>query len=307
MPLSIDYPTQSVVRGDAGAFINAIESSLDEVSQPCAILLHYTPCGYAHFGCPVWLCRAVRSLCARWPIAMFVHEISSPGRPWRSSFWLHPARRQVMQRMLTASTLTITSTDHMAVCLRLRHEANVTVLGIPSSVGEPLRLCPLSARKRDLVIFGSPLTRRRAYAEGGQLLKEAVRALGIERVLDVGPDLRARASECLGAEFVQRGLLAQPELSHVLGNSLAGFLDYAWMPLAKSSVLAAYASHGMVPVVSRGMFADGLLEGENILDPRNLASVTEQECEEVAERAREWYLGHSIQQHAQRVADFVGR
>jgi hypothetical protein len=88
-------------------------------------------------------------------------------------------------------------------------------------------------------------------------------------------------------------------VSTLLERSLAGFVSHRTEFLGKSTVLAAYCAHGMLPVAApsrsapRFIWSPGAPSGEGALQA-------------VADAASAWYAGHSLARQAEAFRRLLG-
>jgi hypothetical protein len=257
----------------------------DASAEPAAVLLHYVGYGYQARGVPRQLARAWESaqIEARRRGVRFgvmFHEVVAFGPPWRSSFWLHPQQRRVARRILGAADTVITSLERYRHLLgSLEPTKDVEVIGVPSTIGEPPTVSDFERREPRLVVFGSSGVRRRTWEAHREDVAAAARALDVGEIVDVGAE--AGAPESLeGRRVVRLGVTPAPEISDLLGRSRAGFLAYPPDYLGKSTVYAAYAAHGVVPVctwrgwqVRRVRPAEPWMTPHARVDPKSVASL----------------------------------
>lgn len=216
------------------------------------VLLHYANYGYSRRGCPAWLLAGLR----RWKSAAsgrrlvtVFHELWASGPPWRSSFWLRPRQRRLALTVARLSDAGVTSLRRYAAALAPALAADrLLVRPVFSTVGEPPQLPPLAPRARRLVLFGGPGARRRAYGALLGDLEAACRTLAVEALDDIGGGLEAVPREVAGRPVTRHGFLAAAETSRLLTGVFAGFVAYPPAYLAKSTIYAAYAAHGLLPV-----------------------------------------------------------
>ncbi len=213
-------------------------------------LLHFVNYGYEKRGCPVWLLEGLLQWKRRAPAARLVtmfHELYAFGPLWRSSFWLSPVHRMLAARLCRLSDAGVTSMRRYADRLAGWDETKtgeIPALPVFSNIGEPAHVPPLAARRRRMVVFGGKWLRTRAYTVSLDKLKAACRMSDIQEVVDVGPELDFRLPE-LGVPVAALGKRETGEISQVMLNSRAGFIDYPPAYLAKSTVFASYCAHGL--------------------------------------------------------------
>jgi hypothetical protein len=277
------------------------------------VLLHYVGYGYdGRQGRPAWLLAALtrwrRAHPERRLITMF-HELFASGPPWRKAFWLSAGQRRLAAALARLSDLSLTSNDHYAAWLA-RHLPDgrpCPVWPVLSNVGEPADPPHYGGRPAALAVFGRAPNRARAYRRGAGALVVLCRRLGLREVHDLGAPLPdGRLPELPGLVIHRHGILPPAEISQVLSRCRVGYLDNAGGRLSKSGVFAAYASHGLVPMVERRHpDEDGLVYG------RHLAAVVAPPAAEdlpaIAAAARAWYRGHAAPALARFIADAVAR
>lgn len=271
----------------------------DTADEPAAVLLHYVGYGYEARGVPRRLARAWESAQIEGRrrgvrFGVMFHEVVAFGPPWRSSFWLHPLQRRIARRILEAADTAVTSLERYRRLLgALEPTMDVEVIGIPSTIGEPTTVSDFERREPRLVVFGSSGVRRRTWGAHREDLAAASRALEVEEIVDVG--VEAGAPESLdGRRVLRLGVVPSLEISDLLGRSRGGFLAYPPDFLGKSTVYAAYAAHGVVPVCAwRGRQARRTRPDEpwttpdGKIDPRTVATL-----------ARTHYATRSLARHA---------
>ncbi|HEX4956216.1 MAG TPA: glycosyltransferase family 1 protein [Thermoanaerobaculia bacterium] len=273
---------------------------------PGAVLVHYANYGYARRGCPGWLVAGLlahrREAGGR--LLAFFHELWASGPPWASSFWLGPWQRRLVRRLARAADWRGTSLPLYADLLaRYLPRPSVAVMPVFSTVGEPPAVPPLGARPRRLVVFGGTGARERAFGPSGSALERACRELGIEEVREIGPPLPWVPRQVAGVPVRSLGALPAEQVSRELLGAAAGFLAYPPEFLGKSTIFAAYAAHGLLPVCAAEaarwpadppLWRPGQSAGEEVL-------------EAIAGAAHAWYGGHSLAQQAGVVAEILGR
>ncbi len=262
------------------------------------ILLHYSNYGYDRRGCPRWLLAALERRHALSPGTRLVtvfHEVYASGRPWQSSFWLSPVQRRLAARLRRLSDRVVTSLERYGDLLRAWSGAEVTILPVFSTVGEPAAPTPLAARQRRLVVFGSAGLRARAYTTARQALASACAALDIAKIIDVGPG-RVSPSTLGGVPVEAYAEQPADAVSALLSDSVAGFLCYPAAFLPKSTVFAAFASHRLVPVCSSPLGGTG--DGSaTATGPYWNARAPGASWQDNADAAHRWYQDHSLSRH----------
>ncbi len=305
-------PVAVLPRRSAAALIETTRALASEGP----ILLHYVQYGYARKGCPVWLWQGLRTLCgnddARALVTMF-HELYAPGHFPDSAFWLAPVQKVLARRIARLSRACVTSREVYARILSGWLDGKAPIpesLPVPSGVGEGGEPPDFRTRRREMIVFGQGGTRAQAYGEFAPDLERACRHLGIEKIIDIGPELPFLPETVGGIPVEAHGRLEWSAIRDLLTNALAGFLVYDLAYLGRSSVFAAYCTYGLAPVcvhvfrkeraANRVRWQDGLQSGihfwENL--PYAAGPLEPVVAERVAAAARAWYRPHDQAAHA---------
>lgn len=281
----------------------ALAERLDALRSD-ALLLHYSGYGYARRGAPVWLVRGLQRWKAGGPgrrLVVMFHELWAGGPPWTSSFWIGPVQRALAAGLLRLADAYLTSTDLYALRLRrlAPHRAAAAVLPVPSNIGEPGDLPPFESREPLAVVFGQPATRARVYRHLDAFLP-ALAAAGIEGLLDIGPPLDTRAAIRPAASVTRCGYLEPASASDAMRRARFGLLDYPLDFAAKSGAFAAYAAHGLVPLIrgAAGLGGDGISHGLNLVRTSQPIAELRSRAPRIAAAAQGWYREHRLERAA---------
>jgi hypothetical protein len=234
------------------------------------------------------------------------HELYAFGPPWRSSFWLSPIQRHLVREVwkITDGAVTNVGLYRRRLCdWRPSAMQYLCLMPVFSTIGEPAALTKWSGRSAQMVVLGRPEAAARAYGRRREALLRACRALEIRRICDIGARSGAVPSQIENVRVSAYGHLPAADVSAILAESRAGFLDYPTDHLGKSTVFAAYAAHGVVPIVPwrRGGEEPGLAEGANYwAAPQDGSS----DFESIANGALAWYTGHRLDVQ---VREFAGK
>jgi hypothetical protein len=283
----------------------ALLNLLDGFQDVNAVLLQYVLHGYSKKGCPFWLIDALEEQRKKKKLphlAIMFHEIYSMGLgvvPWNTDFWLLPWQKDIAKRLANLSDQNLTSSEKYAKLLSAQANiplSSIRTLPIPSTVGEPSCLLPLSARQKRIVIFGQAGNKAKVYHQANCLV-QPFKYLEAEEVVDIGPIAPNTTNELAGIAVKTMGEISFSEITEILKDSIAGVLAYDPLRLAKSSIFAAYCSHGVVPInmsSSRAYF-DGLEAAKHYCTPDLLkkSEYSWHGLQEVADNARDWYASHN--------------
>jgi hypothetical protein len=259
------------------------------------VLLHYVGYGYQNRGCPVWLMRGIRRLKIAYPnqrlVTMF-HELYATGRPWQSSFWTQPLQKSICRTIARSSGGVVTNRLASAEVLRQMTGCEVRHLPVFSTIGEPNRCTEFDLRNRRLVLFGGPGWRSKALETDLEALKDVCQRWDIHEGIEIGPGTTAEPN--LGIPWTKLGTLPAEEISAYLSSSMFGFVSYPSTYLEKSTTFAAYAAHGLVPVLPSSCVAVdtlGISPGRHFLSSARQA-MDDSGLKEVSASAYAWYQDH---------------
>ncbi|MBD6617927.1 glycosyltransferase family 1 protein [Komarekiella sp. 'clone 1'] len=300
-----DFPIQQVTADSAEALFSIL--SFDK-NQSVSVLLHYVGYGYAERGCPVWLVKGLK----RWKansadsclVTMF-HEVYAYGYPiWTSSFWLSPLQKQLAEHLVNMSDRCITSKQSYAEILykMSRNKTQITHLPVFSNIGEPECNPPIIERTRRLVLFGHKNSKLQVYQQGRQALELACKTLDIKEIYDIGTPTGLQISEINGIVVMETGVIKTVEISKIMLDSIAGFLNFPPPAyLAKSTIFAAFCAHRLIPcmVTHNAMLTDGLQSGKHYWSASDKNSQLSLELGQViANNAYTWYQTHNLSAQA---------
>ncbi|HUD32763.1 MAG TPA: hypothetical protein VMR43_07050 [Variovorax sp.] len=271
------------------------------------LLLHYSSYGYQKRGIPTWLAERIRTLRQRFRVfGVVFHETYAFGPPWRSAFWLSPMQQRIARDVLREADFWHTNREAAAQWLRKSSRAPVAphrVLPVFSNIGEP----PPVEREREpsLIVFGATSSRERTYAwNDGEIHRFAqqhgLRIHDIGRPLPDGPMARRLAES--GA--VVHGMLSEAEVSRAMLAARFGVVRYEPIYACKSGIFAAYAAHGMCPILLWHDYDthDGLQAGVNYADgfdafPKTGEGDLSAHAARIGRAARQWYEPHRVDAH----------
>jgi hypothetical protein len=313
MPMQDEWNTISLPRRQAQVLSDAIRS-LSAETKAQAVLLHFAGYGYQKRGIPLWLANGLRI----WrrheshvPLLTIFHELYATNRPWRSAFWLSPMQKQIARSVLRLSSSAVTPTKLYSK--RLLHWANgnqskvVTALPVFSNVGEPGCGPSPSARGATAVVFGLAGVEDRLFGIYRTEVERIVSTLEVEKIIDIGPRLSSMPGTLAGIPVISKGVLPQRAVSDLLQQARFGFVAYPVDVIGKSGVFAAYAAHGVVPIVlseqTRLVSYDGVRPGQHFFDGRHLAErVGADHLSSIQSELFKWYASHSSRAHAEFLA-----
>jgi hypothetical protein len=305
-PVEDDWKTVCVPKRKARVLADTLQL-LSAETNARAVVLHFSGYGYQKRGVPVWLVQGLRSWNRRargMPLLTIFHELYATGRPWQSSFWLSPLQKQIARSILNLSSAAITPTglgSKLLSELRDRDSTKITAMPVFSNVGEPGCGSTPCARSAAAVVFGLAGVEDGIYGTYRSKIERIVSALGIEKILDVGPRFSSVPRTLAGASVISKGVLPQDAVSDLLQRVRFGLVAYPLDLIGKSGVFAAYAAHGVVPIVlsdKQGAF-DGLRPARHFLDGLGLGTGADaQGLTSIQSNLFTWYASHSLKVQA---------
>jgi hypothetical protein len=306
MPVEDDWRTVCVPRRHAQTLVDTIQLLSSETNAR-ALILHFSGYGYQRRGIPLWLAQGVRiwrSRAGEMPLLTIFHELYATGRPWHSAFWLSPLQKQIARSILNLSSAAITPTDLYRMRLSQWRDGaagKITAMPVCSNVGEPGCGLPPCARTATAIVFGLAGVEDRLFGVYRSKVERIISTLGIEKVFDVGPRLSSLPRTLAAAPVISKGVLAQDAVSELLQRARFGFVAYPLEFIGKSGVFAAYAAHGVVPIVlseKQGSF-DGLQPWQHFVDALRLETCPgAKQLDMIQSNLFTWYTSHSLKVQA---------
>jgi hypothetical protein len=306
-PAVAGFPVRCVTRRAASDLTDALEADLSQV-----VALHFSGYGYAPSGLCWWLVDGLR----RWKsraggrrLVTVFHEIYATGLPWQRSFWTALPQYQIARRLVAMSDAALTTSPTYGEDLMRWHPAlRIVVSPVFSNVGESSAPLPLSSRQPFGVIFGKEASRNRAYAalrNGHYAMGTGLRRLGVERLWDIGPPIRAPA-DVASVPVESLGPLDSTAVSARLAQARVGLADYPHHVLTKSGIMAAYFAHGLLAVntSAAGRLPGDLKEGRHFVGPARLSD-PEFDGQTVAAAGYDWYCGHGLDATAETILSML--
>ena len=304
--MGLERVRERVVRMECRAAV-LIEALHDQNT----VFLHYVGYGYQKRGCPVWLLRGLEAWKRKNPNARLVtmfHELYASGMPWQSSFWTSPLQRWICRDLARLSDGIVTNREGSALILkRMTGRDDVCNLPVFSNMGEPDERTPVEGREPWVVLFGGKEWRTTALLKDREEIVAACRKWGIEKVVEIGAGETPEID--LGLPTQRLGRLPAEEVSAWLSRCRLGVVSYPSSYLEKSGIYAAYAAHGVVPVLPQRSLVRETL---GVVEGRHYTSATTGEdstafLEQLSHDVFGWYQGHKVSEHARTFAKLVQR
>lgn len=265
------------------------------------ILLHYVGYGYAASGCPDWIVNGLKEYKKSNPECVVItifYELYASGKPWQRAFWSHFHQKNLTFQLLDLSNYSITNTDTTFRILKEKSpRQEVLLIPVYSNIGEPSSLPPFAERENVLLIFGGAVLREKIFTKSLDVLAFWIQKLNIQKVIEIGPKRKNRLRSINSVPIEEEGVLSPEKVSEKILNSRFGLLHYPIHLLGKSGVFAAYASHGVVPIViddkkvniSKG--TTGLEEGVHLVSDYEPSL----NFNSIGENIFNWYQQHTLE------------
>ncbi|MEM9538938.1 MAG: glycosyltransferase family 1 protein [Cyanobacteria bacterium P01_E01_bin.42] len=300
------FPVTPLAKRSSQSLVSQLDCNLP-------IFLNYEGYGYAKRGYPLWLLQGLKQWkkIAQKPLVTMFHEIYpyDCGPPWTSSFWLSPLQRKLAAKLLQISDRAITSKQSYATLLQQlspKKFRDILVLPVFCSIGEPEQILPLKQRQRRMIIFGHCNSRALVYRRNLTALKNISQRLKIEEIYDIGVPTGLQLPRVNNITVTEMGVTPAEEISQLMLDSIAGFLSF--IPpeyLAKSTIFASYCAHGLIPILTESSprTTDGLECDRHYYSANaNSSTLTLEQSQHIADRAREWYSHHNLPKQAGAIA-----
>jgi hypothetical protein len=282
---------------------NSLRSTFSDLKpdSKTVILVHLSGYGYARWSLYNWLIDGLEQLLIiddKIHIVTMFHEVYNTYQSILShSIWVRFLQKKLASRLMRLSTSCVTNSDlykKMMGKLAPSYGSDITVAPVPSSIGELLEINALKDRNKYLVVFGQGGTRQRVYTKSRRELERTCVNLGIEKIIDIGPPISIQKLEI---EVLQLGKIDPKDVSQILSTSFCAAMSYhpGNISLAKSSIWAAYCSHGLLPISfgRRTYTSDGLIPGDNYWTP-SVVKNNIVDLQTIASKANQWYKQHDL-------------
>lgn len=273
------------------------------------IFLQYSNYPYLQgkLDAPMWLVDALRLLKQRGlRIVVMFHEL--PTLRYKQIRCPNPVQRRVSYGLAQVADAVLTNNTAFQQTLSQWTKAPAYCVPNFSTIGELTQVKPLSERTRSLIVFGSS-DRTRVYRNNTEAINNICNILNIDTLYDVGRPVEWD-HQGLNVNVVRTGFLSADEVSALLAESLAGVFDYRRFPqnLAKSTVYAAYCSHGMLPVCNgHGLKPqDEIMANHHYVTMANLSAFAEpSSLQAIADNAHAHYRQRTLAQCATQFAQVI--
>jgi hypothetical protein len=271
------------------------------------VVLHYVGYAYSSRGCPFWLVEGIESWKRKRPDGKLItvfHELYANGKIWQSAFWLRVFQKKLVLRLLKMSRYAIANTQITYDILKsAMPDKSLSLIPVFSNIGEPERMPEFAKRKNTLVIFGSAFLRDKIFKEKNSLLFWSEK-LKIDKIIEIGTLSGNNRDDIPSLEIIQKGILPGNEVSEIMKKCRFGMLSYPASLLTKSGVFAAYAAHGMVPLIINSEHLSSksrLIPGVHFLSEYS----GDENFELISKNLILWYDNFSLNKTAKVIAEMI--
>jgi len=239
------------------------------------IILHYSGYGYSSKG----LCFDLISSLEKWKmknknniLITIFHEIYATGPIYKTSFWTSIPQKYLAKNLLELTDFAITTTKKNQMLLSSFNKKKlIKCLHVFSTIGEKTVQKKINKRKKMAVIFGGNYQKKVLYKNiyiNSHQYADQLKKLGITKIVDVGPKLK-NLKKIVNIPIKQLGIKSNNFISNLLCNSRAGLVYYPACDMGKSSIVAAYTSHGVLII---NFCKDGILKSNEFISGRHFVS-----------------------------------
>lgn len=247
---------RNIVSAKTSDSLIGILSDLQKEFSKITVLLHYSGYGFQKRGAPIWLVDALKS----WKknnqniqLISFVHELFALGKPWKISYWIRPVQMWCTISIAKLSDHIFSNTKNgiewMSIYVDKR---KISYCPIYSTVGEPTVVTSPCNRDNVVIVFGSIADKPAFYSRRDGVVEKILLEIGCTKLIDIGRRNFEVPQDIAGIPIEAMGMLEPHEVSTIMQNSKFGIIPqipYDFEYLCKSTIFAAYAAHGVVPIV----------------------------------------------------------
>lgn len=296
---------------------HSVEGLLGQIPPDIStVVLQYSNYPYllGKLDAPYWLIPAMKALKQRQiRVVVMFHEL--PTLKYRRICIPSPLQQRVSYGLTQIADAVMTNNVAFQHTLSNWAKAPVHRVLNFSTVGEPSQVKPLSDRDRILIIFGST-DRGRIYRSNRDGVRQICQQLDIHTLYDIGRPVDWDA-DSLGNDIkvIQAGFMSASEVSDLMATAYAGIFDYQRFPnnLAKSTVYAAYAAHGMLPICNLRPLRpqDGIIPNQHYIDTTTLLqqaddlATRDDKLQTIASNAYAQYRTHTLAGCAKEFATII--
>jgi hypothetical protein len=239
------------------------------------------------------------------PVVAMLHELYAKGSPKTSAFWLQPLQKMILRQLVRKADALRTNREGYAAWINQvsgRKTETTTVMPVFSNFGELENPSKLADRPASMVMFASGIHGGMDALQSHATAIDLCRKFHLDTLhLIGGPPPVSEFAE--GVRLIHQKHLPGDQASVLLASCRLAYNAYHPEYLGKSTILAAYAAHGLA-VITRGEapnLPDGLRENREVLHQHSLVHgqiPTLQELQGIAGHLHAWYDNHSLTKQA---------
>ena len=226
--------------------------SLLEKINSNVVILHFSGYGYASRG----LCFNLIKSIQKWKqndknrkLITIFHEIYATGPMYRMSFWTSLPQKYLAKKLLKLSNIAlVTSKQNNITLTSFDKNKKIIYSNVFSTIGEIKKNKKLNTRKNIAIIFGNTYQKQMLYKDilvNKNQYEAILKKMYIKKIIDIGPNVEI-LKKIKFIDISRAGIKSKKYISQLLRNSKAGLVFYPVNQMTKSSIIAAYASHGLV-------------------------------------------------------------
>ncbi len=310
---SLEFPVSCLSRLTSKSLLECLTPRL---SMFDAVILHLSSYGFQKRGVPFWLANAWKKLARirqRPALLSMFHELAASGPITSSAFWLQPLQKWVIHSIARASDGLRTNRQGYADELHAvtgKEMEGIVVMPVFSNFGEPQSIPRWEAREPAMVMFGWGIFNGDNLAQTIDRAVPYCKKLGLNSLHIIGG--AEHQSNVPGVEIKAHGYMREDQLSSLLLSCRAAYSAYNPECFAKSTLMAAFASHGLVVVCqgTRAQLADGLFDGVHLLNESSLGQWLNRgnnDFDKISAALKQWYDEHSLLRNADSYAKQLAR
>lgn len=307
------FPSICVAQNRTAAIIAALNAATND-RDIAGAMLHMSGYGYSRIGAPLHLARAI----AAWkaasgtPVLGIFHELFIDASGFGRRKLYQKLQQISVRRFLALSDAALTPASAYRDWLMAQNPpCPVSAMPVFSTIGEATADV-MTARPSRLAIFCRAEMANDIYGAWHAALGQFCSDAGITHIDDIGSRHQPPPSHIGPAQITSHGRLPAETISALLSNARFGLLAYQHMPLAKSTLFAAYAAHGVIPLCASltKPAGDGLVAGVNFvhmadMDARHPPGKIDAPAAAAAVHA--WYAPHALPQQASAIATQISQ
>jgi hypothetical protein len=165
------------------------------------------------------------------------------------SFWTSLPQKYLAKKLLKLSNVALVTSKQNNITLSSFDKKKIIIYSnVFSNIGELKKNKKFHARKNIAIIFGNTYQKQILYKDiliNRNQYESILKKMSIKKIIDIGPNVEiSKKIKFIGINKV--GVKSKNYISLLLRNSKVGLVFYPVNQMTKSSIIAAYASHGLV-------------------------------------------------------------